>query len=68
MARAMNIDKRLGALKAISARAKAHAAKAERIAAEVRGSSSAGGPCARRVADKAEELSQALDHVAAIRI
>ena len=67
MARAMNVEKRAEALKAICARAKSHSAKSRRIASELTSSSKfMKGPRARqatRLADRALKLADALDRV-----
>lgn len=65
MARAMNVDKRLTALKAMHTRAKLHAAKARRIALELRNSSLRGVQQKRasKLADRAQGLAHLLEQV-----
>lgn len=64
MARAMNVEKRYGALKAIKARAVSHSKKAERIASELensfKGQKTARAKAAFKIAARARSLSAAL--------
>ena len=65
MARAMNVDKRLIALQMICRRAKQNAARAARIANELRESSLRGAHAKRaaKIADRAAKLVQSLEQV-----
>lgn len=72
MARAMNVEKRVEALKAIRARTESHSKKARRIADELessfKGQKSPRAKSAFKMASRARTLSKALNTVADISV